>query len=136
MGRPTKLDDLVSKRVVDAVAMGLPRDTAAKLARISPATLYSWLAKGRAGEPGFTEFFERVKEAEARGEAELVNVIREAAPRQWQAAAWLLERRRPEAYARRDNAAMPDEDRVEEQSTDDLEVARSVVAALESRRVG
>lgn len=102
MGRPTKLlDDLVTKRIVDAVAQGLPRDTAAKLARVAPSTFYGWLARGRLGEAPYLEFLERVREAEAKGEAELVERIRAAARQSWSAAAWLLERRRPARWALR-----------------------------------
>lgn len=101
MARPTKLDDLVSKRIVNAIAKGLPRDTAAKLAGIAPSTLYLWLRKGDAGEEPFSEFSDALKRAEAEGEAELVAIIREAGKTSWTACAWLLERRRPARWALR-----------------------------------
>lgn len=138
MGRPTKLDDLRAQAVINAVSEGLPRDTAARLARIAPSTLFDWLARGRDGESRFAEFAERVKEAEAQAEQKLIAVIREAAPKQWQAAAWLLERRRPEAYAITNKREFVHEDDAakSEQADDDLDVARSVLAALESKRSG
>jgi len=101
MARPTKLDDLVSKRIVTAIAKGLPRDTAAKLAGVAPSTLYLWLRKGAEGERPYSEFSCTLKKAEAEGEAELVAVIREAGKSSWQACAWLLERRRPQRWALR-----------------------------------
>jgi len=108
MARPTKLDDLLSKRIVMAIAKGLPRDTAAKLAGIAPSTLYLWLRKGDAGEEPFSEFSDALKRAEAEGEAELVAIIREAGKTSWQACAWLLERRRPARWAvRRERAEKP-----------------------------
>lgn len=141
MSRPSKLDDLTAKRIIDAVGRGLPRDTSAKLARISPSTLYDWLARGRNGEEPYAEFLERVKAAEAKGEDELVAIVRAAAKDtderrgQWQAAAWLLERRRPEAYALK-REPTKDEPAGGVQNGTDLDVARSVVAALESRKTG
>lgn len=102
MGRPSKLDDLTAQRVVQAVAKGVPRDTAARLARISPTTLYKYLRLGRAGDPEFVEFAQRVKAAEAEAEDELLGLIRDTARGgTWQAAAWLLERRMPKKYALR-----------------------------------
>ena len=133
MGRPTKLDDLKAKRIVDAVAEGLPRDTAAKLARIAPSTLYSWLSRGEDGEAPYAELLERVKEAEAQGEQELVKRIRSASVETWQAAAWLLERRRPEAYALR-REVVPEVEALKTK-VDDATMA-SIVAAWQSRKAG
>jgi hypothetical protein len=101
MGRPSKLDDITAQRIVQAVEKGLPRDTAARLARISPTTLYKYLRLGRDGDPEYTEFAKRVKAAEASGEAELLGILRAHAAETWQAAAWLLERRMPKKYALR-----------------------------------
>ena len=101
MARPTSLDDLTAKRVIDAVAEGLPRDTAARLARIAPSTLALWLKKGRDGLEPYSEFSDRVKDAEAQAERTLIGVIRTHAVDTWQAAAWLLERRMPKKYALR-----------------------------------
>lgn len=101
MGAPTKLDDLRAKRIIDAVKRGLPRSTAAMLARVAPSTLFLWLAKGRAGDPEYSDFSDRVRAAEAEGEDEIVGVLRGHAANSWQACAWLLERRNPKAWALR-----------------------------------
>ncbi len=108
MGRPAKLDDLVAQRIVNAVKSGLPRTHAARLARIHPATLFDWLAKGRAGEPGYAEFSERVAEAEAYDVEELVGIMREHARTHHQACAWLLERRYPKQFAARKQEPTPE----------------------------
>lgn len=100
-GRPTKLDDLTAQRIVAAVKKGLPRDTAAKLAGVVPSTLFAWLKKGREGHPTYQEFADRVRAAEAFGEEELVGILRGHAASSWQACAWLLERRRPQAWGAR-----------------------------------
>ncbi len=102
-GRPTKLDDLTGKRVCDAIATGNTRRCAATAA----------------GE-----------KADAEAEARQVTVIVDAAQAgAWQAAAWWLERRRSDRWARRETTgaeekARRDEARVRAMSDDEL---RSVV---------
>ena len=98
MGRPSKLDDLVAKRIVDLTAKGLPRNTVAKGAGIDDATLYRWLQRGADGEPGYREFCDRVRAAERKGEERLVEIMETHAEKHWQACAWLMERRNPEAF--------------------------------------
>lgn len=100
-GRPSKLDDLTAHRVIASVKKGLPRDTAAKLAGVVPSTLFLWLKKGREGDPNYSDFSDRVREAEAFGEAELVGLMRDHSKSSWQACAWLLERRRPQVWGAR-----------------------------------
>lgn len=134
MARPCKLDDLTAQRLVAAVEKGLPRDTAAKLARIHPATFFEWLKRGRNGEPGFVEFHDRVKEAEAKGEEELVAAIRSAGKNSWQANAWLLERRRPQVWGLRkyeQPEARPG-GTLATSPAENLSIAESVVAAYRS----
>ena len=112
MGRPSKLDDLTAKRIVDAIARGLPRRTAARIANVVPSTLALWLQKGRAGDPNYSDFSDRVKAAEARGEDEIVQLLRGHAKTSWQACAYLLDRRNPKDWVLKkavDEAAKPGE---------------------------
>ncbi len=101
VGQPSKLDDIVAQRIVASLEKGLPRDTAARLARIAPRTFYNWLRRGKANEDGYLQFLQRVKEAEAKSEEALMGIIRAHAADTWQACAWLLERRMPKKYALR-----------------------------------
>ena len=134
MGRPAiVLDDLRAKRIVDAVRAGLSRRGVAGRTGISEALLYDWLARGRDGESPFAELLERVKAAEAEVEQQRLVVIEEAALKSWQAAAWLLERTQPNQYARRDAVDETVTGPVTQQG-DDLDAARAVVRALESKR--
>lgn len=99
VSRPTALDDLVSRRICEAIEKGNTREMAARSAKIAESTLYSWLRRGRAGESPFAEFSENLKKAEAHAEGESVGIIREAASKgTWQAAAWFLERRYPKRW--------------------------------------
>lgn len=99
MGRPTVFNDIVVHKVLSAIGRGLPRKTAAKIAGISVDVLYKWIRLGREGDPEYTEFINRFSEAEAKGEDELVQLMRFHAKTSWQACGWLLERRNPGSWA-------------------------------------
>lgn len=151
-GRPTKLDDLTSEKIIDALAGGGTRRAAAAAAKVHVSTLQDWLARGRAGEVPFSDFSDRVRWAEAEAEMIMVGAIRKAAlSGSWQAAAWWLERRRPERYGlRREPKALPP--MTEEQArakyreitghewgsppSDDVAVLESLLAAARSRKEG
>lgn len=104
-----KLTPAVQKAIVTALEGGNTHRTAAHLAGIGPSTMRDWMRRGRDGEAPFDAFVAAVKKAVSTGEGELVAIIRSAAadPKYWTAAAWLLERRNPKVWGRRDRAATP-----------------------------
>jgi len=106
-GRPTKLDDLTAKRIVDALEAGNSRLCAAQTAGISYSTLKSWLANGRRGDPEYLAFLSRVERAESKIERELVTVVVTAAKDDPKLALEWLSRRRRATWARQDNAKKP-----------------------------
>ena len=70
---------------------------------ISKQTWYNWLNKGEKAKSGiYRELWEEVQKAESRAEIRYVSIIAKAAPENWQAAAWWLERKYPERWARKD----------------------------------
>ena len=106
MARPSKLTEEVQTRIVQLIRAGNTVEVAAKTAGISEATFYGWLARAeaeaskRAGVP-FVEFRAAVLQARAEAEAMLVTRIAKAAGNgSWAAAAWLLERRFPQRWAK------------------------------------
>lgn len=106
MGRPTKLTPEMQGRIVDAIRAGNYLDTAAAYAGINRGTLHDWLKKGRgknARKP-FSAFVEAVDEAMAVAEVRFVAHIATAAqdPKHWTASAWMLERRHPDRWGRRE----------------------------------
>ncbi len=102
-GRPTKLTPEVQARVVTAISGGNTRETAASYAGIRRATLFEWLARGRAARSGlFRDFADAIEKAEADASVTSVGLIRRAAQTSWQAAAWWLERRYPDEWGRKD----------------------------------
>jgi transposase len=110
----------VQERILGAIRSGAYNETAAAYAGIGESTFYKWLARAQdelAGGPEargiYVEFREAVEKAQAESELEHLLVIRGAAqgrptkqgvpgsPQQWQAAAWMLERKHPDRYGRR-----------------------------------
>ena len=104
VGRKTKLDEKRLKKVVDGITAGLPYDTACALAGITYQTFLNWMRAGEAAESGkFFEFFEEVKKAEAIAESvHIANIKNAGKSGVWQADAWMLERRHPEKWGRRE----------------------------------
>ena len=96
-GRKTKLTPELTDRLVSLLRGGVPLGTAIAAVNLPKSTFYAWMASGR---PAHARFVERVREAQAFGEAALVSRIATASAESWQAAAWLLERQWPERYAR------------------------------------
>lgn len=134
-GRPTKLDDLVCKRIVDAIAEGCTRAGAAKAAGVSRTSVQEWLARGRDGEPEYADFADKVRAAEGKIENRVVSALLQAVEGGHVGAMMFwLERRRHEDWGKRDQVTHVGDARGVKQEGDDLEIARSVVAALESKK--
>jgi hypothetical protein len=103
VGRPSKLNPDCIARLVDALRAGHTREGAAALAGIGRSTFNAWLAAAKEPDADreLLAFLDAIKNAEADAESELLGVIRAAAERQWQAAAWILERRHPDRWGKR-----------------------------------
>ncbi len=98
MGRRSKATEARIEALVIALGTGCTREAAARHAEIHRTTLYRWLERDAAIRI-------RVEKAEADVEVRLAAQIVQAAPDDWRAAAWLLERRRPAGYGRAQAAA-------------------------------
>ena len=101
MARRTKLTPETKEDIVKALRAGNSRRDSALYAGVSETTFYSWMARGREGEPLYAEFLEAVEKAEAQSVVRNVAIIQRAAEETWQAAAWWLERKRPDDWGRR-----------------------------------
>lgn len=94
MARPRKNTPSAKERIIEAVGLGATYERAAAAGGIGYSTLREWILAD-------AEFAEAVKQAEAQRANEALSAIRRAArDGQWQAAAWLLERRYPGEYGR------------------------------------
>jgi hypothetical protein len=95
VGRPTKRTPQVEARLFDAIRAGNTIRAACHYAGIGVQTLADWQR--------FRDFREALEKAEADAEVRMVAEIAQAARGgTWQAAAWWLERRRPDDFGRRD----------------------------------
>jgi hypothetical protein len=102
MGRSSKLTAAVQAKICEAIRNGNTRSVAAAYAGISERSLYAWLKSGAESKSGlYMQFLQAVKKAECEAEMGRVKIILEAADENWTAAAWWLERRRPEEWSLR-----------------------------------
>lgn len=81
--------------LVQALRQGRSRRFACRAAMISPQTLYAWMED----DPALAHL---VEEAEAAFEISLLSTIESSSHLEWQAAAWILERRFPKEWSRKD----------------------------------
>lgn len=108
MGRPAKLlDESTAKTVLDALSVGCSIRTACEAAGLGRTTFKVWMLKGKAAsddptnEP-YQAFRAGVKKARAEGEKRALEIIRDAMPTTWTAAAWYLERSNPARWGKVD----------------------------------
>lgn len=106
VGAPTKLNETVIARVVEALEDGATYEVAAMSAGIHRDTLRQWreqgtrdLADGKRTQ--FGDLVAAVQDASARAEVELIRQVRAHGHTDWRAPAWILERRYPDRWARR-----------------------------------
>src|SRR5437868_33069 len=88
-----EVDLTLQKRICDVLAKCNTIKTAAAVCRVSERSVHSWISK-------YPSFAAAVFRARGIAKTGLVAVIRKAAPDDWRAAAWILERSWPDEYAR------------------------------------
>lgn len=94
--------------LMNALIAGNTVRNACELARVSEKSFYRWMQEAEhADEESLVcQFRDKVKHAIATAEHRNVMVIQQAARKNWGAAAWYLERRRPDEWGRRDSLAI------------------------------
>jgi len=111
MARPTKGTPELTTAIAADIAQGVPGEVAAVARGIGRSTFYNWVKWGRQREPGFVEFRDAIKRARAEAESHYVGIIRAATLKNWQAAAWWLERRAPGRWGRWGPSPAPEKPR-------------------------
>lgn len=104
--KPAFSHEEVKKNFITAIKMGFSNEKACGYAGVSEPTLYAWLNKGEEDEKlGNTKtiyfkFFKEYKKAKSDFVMRHMVRITEASDNgNWQASAWLLERRCPQDFA-------------------------------------
>ncbi len=101
MSRPTLLTKPLLKRICRILAEGNSIETSSAASGVSGRTFHNWMERGeRDGKGIYFQFFQGVTRARAEAKISLTSKIVKAAPRDWKAAAWLLERMFPQEYGR------------------------------------
>lgn len=117
-GRPTKLSNEIIDALCECIELGMTYRHSCDCATINYDTFCSWRNKAKtiretippskqtAEEKRLVSFSDSIKKAEAGGIQKNLKCIRKAADGdaenrpQWQAGAWLLERRHPDEFAK------------------------------------
>jgi hypothetical protein len=110
IGRPSKLTESRMQKLTEALRSGSYRIDACRAAGIHYNTLLAWEKKGESQMSGeYVEFLEALREAEAEAVVSNIKIITGAAQRgDWRAAAWFLEHKYPNNWARLDKRAIKD----------------------------
>jgi hypothetical protein len=96
MGRPTKLTPELQAQLVSIIEAGNYRSVACKAVGLHPDTFRKWMQKSRRPYIGFRR---AVEAAEARGEVEVVGLIRQQVSQNYRAGLELLARKYPQRWA-------------------------------------
>lgn len=84
----------ITDQLVELIAGGMKREDSCDMIGINQDTFYAWLKDKR--KP---EFSEAIKKAEMACKQRNIARIQNASKKNWQAAAWWLERKYPEEFA-------------------------------------
>jgi hypothetical protein len=104
LSRPSKLTPALQQKVCDAVRVGNGFDVAAGFAGIDKTTFHRWMKRGARATRGlYRDFYLAVQKASSDAETRALAIVNKAAPEDWRAAAWFLERKSPERWGRREH---------------------------------
>lgn len=101
-GRPTLLNPTRQAALLNAIEQGMPLKQAAAMAGMSYDTLNAWQKRGEneSAPEQFRQFCQLLRHSQAVAMQVHLSSICDSAKRDWRAAAWMLERRFPEDFAR------------------------------------
>ena len=106
MGRKLKIEDDIQKNLLTAIEKGLTIDDACAYAGIVKQTYYNWLnkdvesIKDEATKKNFIDFLDSLKKAQSECQMYCLDFLMK--DKSWQSKAWVLERRFPDRWAKKD----------------------------------
>lgn len=107
-GRKLKLNEELIKQITSLIEIGVYNKVACQSVGIDESTFYIWMRKGEQSiaenkHDIYRRFYEEVKKAESKSMVRhLTNIVKASQEGNWQASAWILERRYPELWGRKD----------------------------------
>lgn len=103
-----RLNPVLVEAIESALIAGNSDKTTCDLVGISHDCFFRWLREGQEDDaPEYKRsFYDRIRKAQAQCINRNVLVIQQASRKNWTAAAWFLERKKPEDWARRDRIAL------------------------------
>jgi len=103
MARPCKLNPEIQQRIGDGISLGLTYALAANAAGITYQSFNQWMSKGKTEKSGkYYQFAQHIKKCNADGARKLLERLNDAVEAgNCQICMWILERRFPEDFARR-----------------------------------
>ena len=132
-GRKTKLTNEIKDEIVKRIRAGNYIKVACAAVGISHTAYFDWIKKGEEGIEPYAEFLYAVKKAEAEAHVHYVAIIASQAPTQWQAAAWWLERKFPDKWAKREKIEIGQE-KISPKEIEAIEARFSKIPAKELNR--
>jgi len=99
-----KQNPIIMEKLLSGFRMGLNDKDSCTIAGITQATLCNW-KKNR-------QLLELIEIAKTENKAGLIQLILKAAKKNWTAAAWLLERKYPEEFGKREIASTSNVDMI------------------------
>lgn len=102
-GRKSKLTKELIKEAEKLIKLGNFARNVCKYLNIDESTWYRWLREGKNSSENSLkyQFYHTIKKAEAIVEIRHLNIIQNAAKKNWHAAAWFLERRYPDKWGKK-----------------------------------
>ena len=108
MARPSKLTNEIQPRIGDNIALGLTYSLVASAAGITYNTLNDWIKLGRDSTSGkYFEFYQYIQKCNADGALNIIQRLNDSAKAgDTRICMWILERRFPVDFARRNYRKM------------------------------
>ena len=104
---PTKLTKELCDEICEYIAMGNYIERCCQAVGIAKSTFYNWKKRGEKGEEPYATFLKRVNKVEAKAEIKHTGIIHDIAETgNWMASAWLLERKYPNRFGKREQMAL------------------------------
>lgn len=135
-GRPSKLTEETTKKLVEAIESGNYMKAACAYAGIDYTTFRLWMKKGEKAKSGrYFNFFHTIKRAEQIAEVKMIEQWQRHMPENWQAIATFMERRYPDRWGRnmRVNQNIQQEVRGQVTERHEYDVTHRILADPEAR---